>query len=81
MYFLRGYCSDLIWIHFGWIYLDRFFANASKLLVAKANNTEDYVHRIGRTGRAGAKGYAVTFICPSEDGGKVSGIIQVGCYC
>lgn len=45
----------------------------------KANNTEDYVHRIGRTGRAGAKGYAVTFLCPSEDGGKVSGIIQVGC--
>mmetsp|Transcript_41769 Transcript_41769/g.90505 ORF Transcript_41769/g.90505 Transcript_41769/m.90505 type:complete len:733 (+) Transcript_41769:70-2268(+) len=42
-----------------------------------ANNTEDYVHRIGRTGRAGAKGYAVTFLCPSEDGGKISGIIQV----
>ena len=42
----------------------------------EANNTEDYVHRIGRTGRAGAKGYAVTFLCPSEDGGKISGIIQ-----
>eukprot|EP00913_Durusdinium_trenchii_P013232 g12420.t1 len=27
-----------------------------------ANNTEDYVHRIGRTGRAGAKGYAITFM-------------------
>jgi ATP-dependent RNA helicase DDX5/DBP2 len=25
------------------------------------NNTEDYVHRIGRTGRAGAKGTAITF--------------------
>ena len=25
------------------------------------NNTEDYVHRIGRTGRAGAKGTAVSF--------------------
>lgn len=25
------------------------------------NNVEDYVHRIGRTGRAGAKGTAVTF--------------------
>ena len=50
--------------------------------VLQANNTEDYVHRIGRTGRAGAKGYAVTFLCPSEDGGKVSGIIQAngGCF-
>ena len=26
------------------------------------NNTEDYVHRIGRTGRAGAKGTAYTFL-------------------
>ena len=25
------------------------------------NNCEDYVHRIGRTGRAGAKGMAITF--------------------
>lgn len=25
------------------------------------NNSEDYVHRIGRTGRAGKKGTAVTF--------------------
>ncbi len=29
-------------------------------------NTEDYVHRIGRTGRAGKKGTAITFISPSE---------------
>lgn len=34
------------------------------------------MHRIGRTGRAGAKGYAITFLSPSEDAGKVSGIIQ-----
>jgi superfamily II DNA/RNA helicase len=25
------------------------------------NNSEDYVHRIGRTGRAGSKGTAITF--------------------
>ncbi len=28
----------------------------------KPNNYEDYVHRIGRTGRANAKGYALTFV-------------------
>ncbi|KAF2145765.1 uncharacterized protein K452DRAFT_305724 [Aplosporella prunicola CBS 121167] len=31
------------------------------------NHLEDYVHRAGRTGRAGQKGTAVTFITPSED--------------
>jgi len=25
------------------------------------NNSEDYIHRIGRTGRAGATGTAITF--------------------
>ena len=30
------------------------------------NHYEDYVHRIGRTGRAGNKGTAVTFIAPDE---------------
>ena len=30
-----------------------------------ANNTEDYVHRIGRTGRAGLKGESFTFITRS----------------
>lgn len=33
---------------------------------AVPNHFEDYVHRVGRTGRAGATGYAVTFITPSE---------------
>ncbi len=27
----------------------------------RPNNIEDYVHRIGRTGRAGAKGFSVSF--------------------
>ncbi|KAL7720497.1 RNA helicase [Entamoeba marina] len=31
------------------------------------NHLEDYVHRVGRTGRAGQKGVAVTFITPTED--------------
>lgn len=30
------------------------------------NHYEDYVHRVGRTGRAGNVGYAVTFITPDE---------------
>lgn len=30
------------------------------------NHTEDYVHRVGRTGRAGNKGTAYTFITPEE---------------
>ncbi len=31
------------------------------------SHQEDYVHRIGRTGRAGAKGTAITFITPEEE--------------
>ena len=30
-----------------------------------ANSTEDYVHRIGRTGRAGQKGRSLTFLTRS----------------
>ena len=30
-------------------------------------NAEDYVHRIGRTGRAGASGVAISFVAPSDD--------------
>merc|ERR1712218_134445 len=31
------------------------------------NHYEDYVHRVGRTGRAGNKGYAWTLITPEQD--------------
>ena len=31
------------------------------------NHKEDYIHRVGRTGRAGNKGTAITFITPEED--------------
>jgi len=30
------------------------------------NVPEDYVHRIGRTGRAGADGFALSLVCPEE---------------
>ena len=30
------------------------------------DHIEDYVHRVGRTGRAGNQGTAVTFITPEE---------------
>ncbi len=31
------------------------------------NNPEDYVHRIGRTGRAGSKGYAISLVSKEEN--------------
>jgi ATP-dependent RNA helicase RhlE len=39
---------------------------------------EDYVHRIGRTGRAFAEGKAITFVSPSEEYhiGKIEKIIR-----
>src|SRR5262249_18642937 len=37
------------------------------------SNPEDYVHRIGRTGRAGAAGHAISFAMPHQRG-EVKGI-------
>ena len=34
--------------------------------IFKLANVEDYVHRIGRTGRAGKKGVAITFLGPED---------------
>jgi ATP-dependent RNA helicase DDX46/PRP5 len=41
---------------------------------------EDYTHRIGRTGRAGNKGTAITFITPDEDkyAGDIIQALQIG---
>ena len=36
-------------------------------------SAEDYLHRIGRTGRAGAKGHAISFVSP-EDNSKMRAI-------
>ncbi len=36
------------------------------------NNPEAYVHRIGRTGRAGAKGRAITLMTPAERGAMMA---------
>ena len=38
---------------------------------------EDYVHRIGRTGRAGKSGRAVTFFCPGADKPRAGELINV----
>ena len=43
-----------------------------------ANTTEDYVHRIGRTGRAGMVGESYTFLTHSnEDVWKAMGIVEI----
>ena len=41
------------------------------------NHMEDYIHRIGRTGRAGKKGIAYTFIDPDEEDLYAEDIIKV----
>lgn len=40
------------------------------------NTIEDYTHRIGRTGRAGDQGTAVSFLDPKEDGKMAFDIIK-----
>ncbi len=43
------------------------------------DDAENYVHRIGRTGRAGQEGHAVTFATPiqSQDVRKIEGLIKM----
>lgn len=40
------------------------------------NGVEDYIHRIGRTGRAGAKGSALTFFT-AKHAGKANELIKL----
>ena len=40
-------------------------------------NIEDYVHRIGRTGRAGKYGTAISFFSPAEDGKLTRDLIKI----
>lgn len=41
------------------------------------NNSEDYVHRIGRTGRAGAKGTAITFFTTESRFSRIPCLFRV----
>eukprot|EP00485_Elphidium_margaritaceum_P019449 CAMPEP_0202725900 /NCGR_PEP_ID=MMETSP1385-20130828/184336_1 /ASSEMBLY_ACC=CAM_ASM_000861 /TAXON_ID=933848 /ORGANISM="Elphidium margaritaceum" /LENGTH=662 /DNA_ID=CAMNT_0049392105 /DNA_START=268 /DNA_END=2256 /DNA_ORIENTATION=+ len=41
------------------------------------NAIEDYVHRIGRTGRAGKEGVALSFFDKDQDGGRAKDLIKV----
>lgn len=41
------------------------------------DSIEDYVHRIGRTGRAGNKGYAISFFAPARDCGHAKKLIDI----
>ena len=38
------------------------------------NNSEDYIHRIGRTGRAGANGTAITFFTTDSESSAPSSL-------
>ena len=38
---------------------------------------EDYIHRIGRSGRAGDKGRALTFFTVEEDGKHAYGLVNI----
>lgn len=59
-----------------WICDDAYFCNRVVINFDFPTGVEDYVHRIGRTGRAGATGLAYTFFC-EQDARHASDLIKV----
>lgn len=64
----RSFCSKITYPKIANLYKKKDVRNITHVLnYDYPNNSEDYVHRIGRTGRAGAKGTAITFFTTESE--------------
>ena len=54
-----------------------YFAKSYLLLNLKPNDLDSYVHRVGRTGRAGKKGTAVSFFVSEKNGRLARDLVAI----